>query len=45
MKRYFLILSLILLTSCNFGDEEPSEIMDDAKKPSEEITTYYYSSC
>lgn len=42
MKRYFLILSLILLTSCNFGDEEPSEIMDDAKKPSEEITTYYF---
>ena len=42
MKRYFLILSLILLTSCNFGDEEPSEIMDDAKNPSEEITTYYF---
>jgi len=42
MKRYFLILSLILLTSCNFGDKEPSEIMDKAKKPSEEITTYYF---
>lgn len=42
MKRYFLILSLIFLTSCNFGDEEPSEIMEDAKKPSEDITNYYF---
>ncbi len=42
MKRYFLILSLIFLTSCNFGDKEPEEIMEDAKNPSKEITTYYF---
>lgn len=40
--RYFLILSLILLTSCNFGDKESEEIMEDARDPSEEITTYYF---
>ncbi|MBZ9729446.1 histidine phosphatase family protein [Salegentibacter sp. JZCK2] len=42
MKRYFWILSLIILTSCRFGDKEPEEIMEDARDPSEEITTYYF---
>ncbi|PKD16629.1 phosphoglycerate mutase [Salegentibacter salinarum] len=42
MKRYLLVLCLIILTSCNFGDKEPEEIMEDAKDPSEEITTYYF---
>jgi broad specificity phosphatase PhoE len=42
MKQYLFIFSLVLFTSCNFGDKEPSEIMGDAKKPSEEITTYYF---
>jgi phosphohistidine phosphatase SixA len=42
IQRLLIILSLVLLTSCNFGDKEASEIMEDAKKPSEEITTYYF---
>jgi broad specificity phosphatase PhoE len=42
MKRYLLVLSLIFLTSCNFGDKEPEEIMEAAKDPSEAITTYYF---
>ncbi|WP_243729575.1 phosphoglycerate mutase family protein [Salegentibacter sp. 24] len=42
MKPYFLLLSLILLTSCNFGDQEPEQIMKDAKDPDKDITTYYF---
>ncbi len=42
MKPYLLILSLIFLSSCNFGDKNPEEIMANAKEPSEEITTYYF---
>ncbi|WP_037320185.1 phosphoglycerate mutase family protein [Salegentibacter sp. Hel_I_6] len=42
MKRYHLIFSLIFLTACNFGDREPEEIIENAKQPSEEITTYYF---
>ena len=42
MKPYFLILSLLFFSSCNFGDEEPSEIMDNTVDPSEKITTYYF---
>lgn len=42
MKRYFFILGLIFLTSCNFADKEPEAIMEDARVPSEEITTYYF---
>lgn len=42
MKRIVLLLSLILLASCNFGDKEPEDIMEDAKELSNEITTYYF---
>ena len=42
MKYTLFILSLVFLTSCNFGDKEPEEIIEDARDPSEEITTYYF---
>lgn len=39
---FLITFSLALLTSCEFGGKEPEEIIEDARKPSKEITTYYF---
>ncbi|SHG36866.1 Histidine phosphatase superfamily (branch 1) [Salegentibacter echinorum] len=39
---FLITCSFALLTSCEFGEKEPEDILEDARKPSEEITTYYF---